>query len=127
MKNNLKTVEGLKLTINDLIKAGTSFDINVLDVIYHKDLKIIMLSNKSDKIIADKEAFKNVFKEKLKNGDESLNTWANFIHLAVDDNKGHVIVTRKVNLTGVEKEMVVNIDLIWENNKWQVIREVITD
>ena len=127
MEKNKQNKEGLMETIESLIKAGTSFDIAALDQIYHNDLQIIMINNKKDKMIADKQAFKNLFKEKLDNGDAPLNTWASYIHTEVNKDHGHIIVLRRVNLTGVEKEIIINIDLIWEDERWQVIREVITD
>lgn len=117
--------EGLKRTIENLILAGTSFDIEHLDHIYHKDLKVIMVDEMGQKSISDKENFKNLFKLKKENNDEPLNTWAMFNHIEVKDHLGHVVVTRKVNLTGEEKKLILSIDLVWENEKWQVTREVI--
>ncbi len=76
-------------------------------------------------MIADKEAFKDLFKSKKEQGAPPLNTWAEFNHIEVIQDKGHVIVTRKVNLTGEERKLVLSIDLVWEANRWQVVREVI--
>ncbi len=115
----------LKQTIENLIKAGTTFDIQQLDIIYHEDLKVIMIDKNGQKTISDKQAFKDLFSTKLKNGDAPLNTWAKFNHIDVNNNIGHVIVTRKVNLTGEEQEILLSIDLVKTNEKWQVIREVI--
>ncbi|MCK8520429.1 hypothetical protein M0D21_02555 [Aquimarina sp. D1M17] len=120
-----KTENGLKQTVENLIKAGTTYDLKQLESIYHQNLKVIMIDEKGQKILSNKESFKALFQTKLKNGDAPLNDWAEFNHIEQTENKGLVIVTRKVNLTGVEKEIVLSIDLIWEENRWQVTREVI--
>lgn len=122
---NIKSEDGLKKTIQNLIKAGTTFDLEQLELIYHNNLQVIMIDKNGQKMISDKEMFKNLFKTKLKNGDAPLNTWAEFNHVELDVNKGHIIVTRKVNLTGQEQKIILSIDLIWEDNRWQVTREVI--
>lgn len=115
----------LKQTIENLIKAGTTFNIKQLNVIYHEDLKVILIDQNGQKTISDKQAFKDLFSTKLKNEDAPLNTWAKFNHIEVNNNTGHVIVTRKVNLTGKEQELLLSIDLVKTNENWQVIREVI--
>jgi len=122
---NNKTITDLKKTIESLIKAGTTFDLERLERTYHDNLKVIMIDENGQKMISDKESFKSLFRTKLENGDEPLNDWAEFNHIEQTKDKGLIIVTRKVNLTGVEKEIVLSIDLVWENDRWQVIREVI--
>ncbi len=116
---------GLKKTVENLIKAGTTFDVEQLELIYHRELKVIMMDNKGQIMISNKETFKNLFQVKKENGDSPLNDWAEFHHIETNENNGHVIVTRKVNLTGIEQKIILSIDLIWEENRWQVIREVI--
>ena len=37
----------------------------------------------------------------------------------------HVIISRKNNLSGRDQILLLSIDLIFEDNRWQVIREVI--
>ncbi|OJJ23127.1 hypothetical protein BKI52_01890 [marine bacterium AO1-C] len=125
MTQEHRTTQGVQQTIRNLIEAGTSFDVAQLDVIYHKDLQVLMIDEKGEKMMADKDAFKNLFKAKKEQGESPLNTWAEFNHIETNGNKGHVIVTRKVNLTGEERKLVLSIDLVWEANRWQVTREVI--
>lgn len=115
----------IKNTIQALIEAGTSFDTDQLELIYHKDLQVIMIDEAGNKMIADKAAFKELFDTKRKNGEAPLNTWAEFNHVEGDEEKGHVIVSRKVQLTEEERKLVLSIDLVWEDDRWQVIREVI--
>ncbi len=115
----------IKQTIQALIEAGTSYNIEALERIYHDTLEVIMIDEKEHVMIANKTTFKQLFKDKKVNGDAPLNTWANFNHVQGDEHKGHVLVTRKVNLTGTENQLVLSIDLVYEDNRWQVIREVI--
>ncbi|MGK0414433.1 MAG: sucrose-6-phosphate hydrolase SacC (GH32 family) [Polaribacter sp.] len=125
MKQEHQTEIVLKQTIENLIQVATNFDIEHLKLIYHDNMQVIMINKDGQKMISDKEAFVNLFQTKKNDGETSLNTWAEFNHIEVHENKGHVIVTRKINLTGEEQKITLSIDLIWEDKRWQVTREVI--
>ena len=116
---------GIRETIESLIKTATNFDVNKLKSIYHNDIKVVMIDSLGQKTISDKQTFIDLFQSKRDNGDASLNTWAEFNHIEHNGNKGLVILKRKVNLTGVEQKIALSVDLIWEENRWQVIREII--
>lgn len=124
-KMERKSEIGIKNTIESLIKTATNFNIDKLESIYHNNLKIIMIDAVGQKMISNKQRFINLFQFKRDNGDAPLNTWAEFNHIEHNGNNGHVILKRKVNLTGVEQKIALSIDLVWEENRWQVIREVI--
>lgn len=117
--------KNVKNTIDALIKAGTNFDINQLELIYHDNLKVLMIQDSGDIMTSNKEEFKKLFQQKLENNDAPLNTWAKFNLIEADKHKAHVIVTRKVKLMQEEQELVLSIDLVFEENRWQVTREVI--
>ncbi len=117
--------EGVKQSIQDLIQAGTIFDIDALERIYHKNLQVITIDLDDNVSIANKAAFKGLFETKLKNGSKPLSTWAKFDHIQVNDRNSHVLISRKVNLAGDDQYLVLSIDLIFEDNRWQVTREVI--
>ncbi|WP_346880759.1 hypothetical protein [uncultured Algibacter sp.] len=121
--NNLK--KEVETTINKLIQAGTSFNINQLELLYHKDLDVTMVNDNGDIMKANKDAFKNLFQSKLDNNEPPLNTWAEFNLIEAEANKAHAIVTRKVKLTDEEQKLTLSIDLIFEEQRWQVVREVI--
>ena len=120
-----KDIAGLKATIEALITAGTNFDIQMLDKLYHKTLKVVMISEEGEKLVADKIAFMDVFRSKLENKEPKLNTWADIHHLDVNNKNGHAVLSRKVNLTGQEQTLFLSIDFIWNNDYWQVTREII--
>lgn len=115
----------VKQLINDLIQAGTSFDIDALERIYHNDLQVIMLDPSGATSIADKAMFKGLFQSKRENKDPALNTWAEFHRIDADDKNAHVLISRKVKLMAEEQKITLSIDLVKENNAWQVMREVI--
>lgn len=116
---------GIRETIESLIKIATNFDVDKLKSIYYNNIKVIMIDALGRKTISDKQTFIDLFKSKRDNGDAPLNTWAEFNHIEHNGNKGLVILKRKVNLTGVEEKIALSIDLIWEENRWQITREVI--
>ncbi|WP_298419249.1 hypothetical protein [uncultured Kordia sp.] len=120
-----KTTTGLQKTIETLIKAGTSFDLEKLNKLYHNDLQVIMIDTEKQKMLATKTEFIQLFEAKKANNEQDLNTWAAIHHVHVKENTGLVILDRKVNLTGTESLINLNIDFVWEDNRWQVTREVI--
>lgn len=118
-------IEGVKAAIKALIQAGTTFDINALEEIYHDRLQVISIDQDGNLSIANKAAFKGLFETKKSAGAPPLNTWAVFNHVEVNDKFAHVLITRKVNLTNQDQKLVLSIDLVQEDGRWQVIREVI--
>lgn len=115
----------LKETVESLIQVATTFDVNQLDLIYHNDMQVIMINGAGEKMISNKQVFIDLFQSKRDNGDAPLNTWAEFRHIEAHGEKGHVILSRIVNLTGEEQKIILSIDLVKENGRWQVTREVI--
>lgn len=118
-------VKQVKDTIDELINVATTFDIEALDRIYHDKLSVVMIDQDSNINIADKAAFKAIFQSKKDNGDAPLSTEASYNHIHADEDDAHVLITRKVNLTGEDQVLVLSIDLVRNDIGWQVIREVI--
>lgn len=115
----------VKQLIYDLIQSATTFDVDALERIYHDDLQVIMLDPQEQTSLADKAAFKELFASKRDNNEPALNTWADFHRVEADENKGHVLISRKVKLMEDEQKITLSIDLININGNWQVTREVI--
>jgi ketosteroid isomerase-like protein len=115
----------LKQAIENVIKAGTTFDIEQLEHVYHENLKVILVGQNGLNGILDKQSVKGMFQAKRDNGDTPLNDWAEFNHIEANGDLGHVIVTRKVNLTGVEQRFVFSIDLVKNEDGWLVTKEVV--
>lgn len=124
MTNETK-VEQVRSTIKQLIEAGTSGDLGALDYIYHDRMKTYMIDTDGNLLQSDKSGFMSMLKEMIEHHNGSSNKWAKFEVVEADGDNGHVLITRKVNLGGLHRILILSIDLIRENNHWQVIREVI--
>ncbi len=118
-------VAKVKEAIQELIKAGTTFDVDALEQIYHDSLQVITIDLEDNVSIADKAMFKGLFETKKKAGSAPLSTWAKFDHIEANEEKAHVLISRKVNLVNSDQYLVLSIDLVFEDNRWQVTREVI--
>ncbi|WP_171102042.1 nuclear transport factor 2 family protein [Ruegeria sp. HKCCD7255] len=119
------SVEAIKAAVDELIAAGTSFDVQALDRIYHDDMRVVMIDMDGNVNEANKAAFKGLFEAKKAEGAAPLNTWAQYNSVTAEDEVGHVMITRKVNLMGQDQILILSIDLIFEDGRWQVTREVI--
>ena len=125
MTAQAKRITEVKQTIESLINAGSTYKIDELDKIYHEDLHVVMVDEDDHVSIAKKEDFKNIFKAKLDAGAEPMNTWSKIHHIEADDQKAHVLVCRENDLNGHNLLLFLSIDLVFEDHRWQVIREVI--
>ncbi len=121
-----KNEAGVRATIEQLIEAGTSSDLSELDNIYHADMNIIMLDHESGEINRfNKPSFISMLENMMTDQNPIDNQWAKFHTTDVEENRGHVLITRKVPIGGQCKELTLSIDLIHESNRWQVTREII--
>ena len=125
MQQQMKNIEGLKESLNHLIHAEKAVDIQLFDNLYHVDMKVLMVNEDGSKMIFDKAAFMQLIEGRLKEGNIQENSSAQFNHVEVSGNLGHIAITRKVNLTGHQNKLVLSIDFVWEDNRWQITREVI--
>lgn len=122
---NTNQHEEVRQVINELIETATSYDIDTLDRIYHDDMTVIMIDTDNNLNTANKEDFKSIFKSKAEAGDPPMDTWAKFHKIDITENRAHVLLSRKNNLTGINMILVLSIDLVFEDERWQVKREVI--
>lgn len=122
--NNPREQE-VRQAIDDLIQTATTYDVETLDRIYHDTLHVVMIDADHNVNIADKAAFKGLFASKRDAGDPPMNTWAKFHRIEVGGDAAHVLLSRKNNLNGTNMDLILSIDLVHEDNRWQVAREVI--
>lgn len=125
MTNQNERIEEVRKAINDLIQTATSYDIDMLDRIYHEKLQILMIDTANNVNTADKVGFKALFASKRDAGDPPMNTWAKFHHIDVNGDTAHVLLSRKNDLSGQNMILILSIDLVHEDQRWQVTREVI--
>ena len=120
-----KPEAGVRDTIEALIQAGTNSDTIGLDKIYHSDMQILMLDESGDLTRFDKPAFMAMLAESVRGSRPEDHQWARFDSVDANDQRGHVLITRKVPLGGDRKVLTLSIDLVFEDQRWQVTREVI--
>lgn len=115
----------VRQAIDDLIQTATTYDVETLGRIYHDTLHVVMIDANHSVNIADKAAFKGLFASKRDAGDPPMNTWAKFHRIEVDGDAAHVLLSRKNDLSGTNMDLMLSIDLVHEDDRWQVAREVI--
>lgn len=124
MTNETK-VAAIRETIEALIQAGTTSNLSGLETIYHDTMKIHMIDTDGNLMQSDKPGFIAMLQEMVDSNDGAANTWAEYNSIEANGDNGHVLITRKVNLGGDNRILVLSIDLLFEDNRWQVTREVI--
>ncbi len=115
----------VRQAIDDLIQTATTYDVATLDRIYHDTLNVVMIDSEHNLNRANKEGFKDLFASKRDAGDPPMNTWAKYHSIDVNGDDAHVLLSRKNDLSGVDMDLTLSIDLVFEDDRWQVTREVI--
>lgn len=124
MTNDTK-VAAIRATIEALINAGTTSDLSALDRIYHDTMKIHMIDTDNNLIQHDKPSFIAMLQSMVSGNDGKPNKWSEYHAIEANGENGHVLITRKVDMGGADRILVLSIDLLFEDNRWQVTREVI--
>ncbi len=124
MTNFITHQQQVKQTIEHLIETASHFDLEKLDLIYHNDMQVVMVDPTGTKHTADKTAFKQMIQASKDEG-VPMNTWAQFHHVEADAKNGLVVLSRKNNLAGQDMLLNLTIELRFESDRWQVVREVI--
>lgn len=125
MKMNDTREDEVKLAIDELIQTATNYDVDVLERIYHDELEVVMVDTEDNVSTANKAAFKALFQQKRDAGDPPMNTWVKYHRIDVKDNTANVLLSRKNDLSGQNMILILSIDLVFTDNRWQVLREVI--
>lgn len=115
--------KAMKATLDILIEGAVHSDLTLLDKIYHDDMTILMLAPDGSLHMNDKPAFMNFVKTAMDNAEP--NTWAKYHSVTTDGNKGHIFLNRRNGLMGPERNITLSIDFLFEDNRWQITREVI--
>lgn len=113
----------VKHTVQMLIENGGLYNIDMLERLYHKDLKIIKIDETGRVDVIDRKQNMAFFRKKRDGGSKPLSTDAEFNYIDANGQKGHVIVTRKMQLENRPEKLIFSIDLVNEDKRWQVIRE----
>lgn len=114
----------VKQSLDALIHSASNAHFDILETLYHDHMKIYMLDPNRDLHIMEKRGFIDHLTESLKEG-KHPSTWAKYHVVEADEKYGHVVISRKVNLTGEEQLITLSIDFVYESGRWQITREMI--
>ncbi|MGC3940711.1 nuclear transport factor 2 family protein [Roseobacter sp. EG26] len=120
-----RQIQKVRNAIDDLIQTATTYDVDTLDRIYHHNLHVVMIDTDHNLNTANKDTFKGLFAAKRDAGDPPMNTWAKYHSIDVNGDTAHVLLSRKNDLSGVDMDLTLSIDLVHDDGRWQVKREVI--
>lgn len=115
----------VKSVIEALIQTATSYDLDTLDSIYHDELHVVMVDTSDNVSTADKNVFKGILQAKREAGNPPMNTWAKYHRIEVKGDTANVLLSRKNDLSGQPMILFLSIDLVHEDDRWQVLREVV--
>jgi ketosteroid isomerase-like protein len=119
-----KTEEALRAKVQDLMKYGTSANMEELDRIYHDDIVVMDLGIDGRLVTLRKDGFMAMLKEAFKDKVPEDHMWSKIHSLTVEGDKGHVLISRKIPVGGPKMHIELSIDFVFEDGRWQVTREV---
>lgn len=119
-----KTTDALRAKVQDLMDYGTSANMTELDKIYHDDIVVMDLSIAGRLVTLKKQGFMEMLAEAFKDKVPEDHRWFKIHSLSVEGDRGHVLISRKIPVGGPQMHIDLSIDFIFENGRWQVIREV---
>lgn len=120
------TEEGVREAMNHLIDRATHFDVDALETIYHKDFHTTLIMPDNTVVTYNKQEFITHFRKQAEEGKNQLNTWAKWHDFHVLGDSAVSVLTRKHSgMNGKEMMLLCNIELRFEDGRWQVLREQI--
>lgn len=125
-QNKTHTKEAVRSAMEHLIDRATNFDVAALETIYHKDFHTTLVMPDGKVVTYNKQEFKAHFAKQAKEGKTQLNTWADWHDFNIIGDTAVCVLTRQHSgMNGKEMKLLCNIELRFEDNRWQVIREAI--
>lgn len=121
--DNAAKAQEVTQTVTRLIESGSSYDVDALDRIYHRDLKIIKIDERDQVTVVDRAQNMAFFRSRRENGAAPLSREAKFLHAQADERNGRVVVMRRMRFTDRLEKSIFSIRLVWEDERWQVIDE----
>ncbi len=119
-----KTEASLSHRINELMKAGVSADLPALENIYHQDLQIMILDHTGQLMVMDKATCLDMLEQVFKDENPDDHLWSKLHAVNVSGDTGHVLISRILPLGGSKMMVDLSIDFVFEDGRWQVVREV---
>ena len=124
--NKTHTKEAIRGAMEHLIDRATNFDIEALETIYHKDFHTTLVMPDGKVVTYNKQEFKDHFAKQAKEGKKQLNTWADWHDFNIIGDSAVCVLTRQHSgMNEQEMRLLCNIELRFDDGRWQVIREAI--
>lgn len=114
-----------KQTVMDIIKHGSTYDVESLDRIYSDNMHIIRVTSDGKTSVMGKRDILNFFQTMRSSGAEPLSTDAEFNHIEAENNMAHVVVTRNMKLFGKQEKSVYSLCLAKNVSGWKVVKETV--
>ena len=114
----------LRARLDELMQAGVRADMATLDTIYHDDIEVMDLGIDGRLVTLQKRDFMALLQETFRDRTPEEHLWFNLHRLTVSGNRGHVLISRKIPVGGPKMMIDLSIDFVFEDGRWQVIREV---
>jgi len=115
--------EEVKKTVENLIENGTSYNVEKLKDIYDDSLKIVKIDERGNVEVITKQETLDFFASKRAAGDEPLSKETLWNYVEANENTGHVIVTRRMQIKDRPEKSVFSLHLERKNDRWVVVRE----
>ncbi|WP_310622041.1 hypothetical protein [Flexibacterium corallicola] len=125
MAFNTPEQQEVKAAVDDLVSAGIAADVPALQKMYHDEISVHMLDCEGHVELLDKAAFIASFVHMAETNPKGANDWIRYESISRHGKNAHVIFNRKIMRDGEKWFLTLSIDLIYEQERWQVIREVI--
>ncbi|KAA8681269.1 DUF4440 domain-containing protein [Vibrio gigantis] len=120
------TKQAIREAMDHLIDRATNFDIEALETIYHQDFHTTLIMPDSTVQTFNKVEFKAHFSKQAEEGKHQLNTWAEWHDFHILGDSAVCVLSRKHSgMNGEEMKLLCNIELRFEDERWQVLREQI--
>lgn len=114
----------VKAALDNLISGVSDHSFEVLDRVYHQNMRTYLLADGGVLMQNDKLGFMEHVKNAMSQmGDP--NPWADYHLVEADDTHGHILISRKNNVTNRKQLVTLSIDFVLEGGRWQITREVI--
>lgn len=118
-------IRAVRATIEALVEHGSRYHVDELERIYHRDLEVVMIDEDGEVAVTSRDENMAYFRSRHDDGASPLSRWTRFNHIAAGDRTGHVLVTRRMQFRDRPERLLLSIDLVREDGRWQVIREVV--
>ncbi|WP_415401773.1 hypothetical protein [Tateyamaria sp. SN3-11] len=124
MTSDHPNVPAVKAALETLISGVSGHAFEVLDKVYHREMRTYLLTDGGRLEQNDKPGFM----EHVRNAMCQLpdpEPYTDYHLVEADAARGHILISRKNNVTNRKQLVTLSIDFVFEGDRWQITREVI--